>query len=63
VRTGHEAWPAGVRVAQEEHSKLYLGVIDKEVDKIAQRVDICPALVLLWLIINRKVCVFYRGTK
>ena len=39
------------------------GVPDREADKIAQRVDICPALMLLTLIINIKVCVFYLGTK
>lgn len=30
-----------------EHGKLYLRVTDREVDKVAQRVDTCPAQVLL----------------
>jgi hypothetical protein len=38
-----------------EHGKIYLGFIDREIDKIAQRDDICPALVLLRIIINIKV--------
>jgi hypothetical protein len=46
-----------------ENGRSYLRVIDREVDKIASEVDICPALVLLWLIINIKVCVFYLGAK
>ena len=36
----------GVRVAQVQHGKSYLGVIDSEVDRIAWSVDTCPALVL-----------------
>ena len=36
----------GVRAAQAEHGKSYLRVIDREVDRIAWRADICPALVL-----------------
>lgn len=43
---GYEGWPAGVGAAQVEHSKQYLGVIVREVDKIAQRVALCPVLVL-----------------
>ena len=46
-----------------EPGKSYLGVIDREVDKIAQRADIYPALVILRLIINIKVCISYLGTK
>lgn len=46
VRTGHEGWPVKVGAALVEHSKSYLRVIDGEVDKLAQRVDVCPALVL-----------------
>lgn len=42
-------------MAQVEHGKLYLGVIDRKVDKIAQRVDICLALVLLRLFMIIKV--------
>jgi hypothetical protein len=38
-------------------------VINREVDKIAQRVGTCPALILLKLTMNIKVCVFYLGTK
>jgi hypothetical protein len=30
VRTGHEGWPVGGRVAQAEHGKSYLGVINRE---------------------------------
>ena len=29
--------------AQIEHGKSYLGIIDREIDKIAQTVGICPA--------------------
>lgn len=46
VRTGHEGWPVAVGVASVEHSKSYLRVIDGEVDKLAQRVNVCPVLVL-----------------
>jgi hypothetical protein len=35
VRTGCEGWPVRVRVVQAEHGKSYLGVIDREVDRIA----------------------------
>jgi hypothetical protein len=31
---GHEGWPVGVRVAQTEPGKWYLGVTDKEEDKL-----------------------------
>lgn len=31
---GHEGWPFGVRVAYLNHGKLYLRVIDREVDII-----------------------------
>lgn len=37
-----ESWPVGVEASQVEHGR----VVDKKVDRIAQRVDICPALVL-----------------
>lgn len=30
-----------LRAAQMEHGKSYCGVIGREVDKIAQRIDIC----------------------
>jgi len=33
-------------VAQAEHGKQYLRVIDREAEKIAQRVAVCPVLVL-----------------
>jgi hypothetical protein len=29
VRTGHEGWPVGVRAAQAEQGKSYLGVIGR----------------------------------
>lgn len=35
MRIGHKGWLAGVRLAQSEHGKSYLGVIYREVDKIA----------------------------
>jgi hypothetical protein len=38
-----------------QHGQSYLGVTDREVDKIAQRVNMCPALLILRLIINIKV--------
>ena len=34
-KRGHEGWPIGVRAALAEYDKLYLRVIDREVDKIA----------------------------
>jgi hypothetical protein len=42
------SWGKQVRVgaAQAEYSKCYPSIIDREVDKIAQRVGICPALML-----------------
>jgi len=42
----HEGQPVRTGVAQAEHGKQYLGVMDREAEKIAQRVDVCPALVL-----------------
>jgi len=33
-------------VAQAGHGNPYLRVIDREAGKIAQRVDVCPVLVL-----------------
>lgn len=33
-----------IRAAQAEHGESYRGVIGREVDIIAQRVDVCPAL-------------------
>jgi hypothetical protein len=42
-------------VAQAEHGKSYLRIIAREADEIAQRVDICPVLVILQLIANTKV--------
>jgi len=41
-------------VSQVEYGKSYLGVIGRKVDIIAQRVDICPAVVFQRLIINKK---------
>lgn len=43
---GHEGQPVGVGAAQAEHGKGYLRDTDREVDKIALRVDICAAVVL-----------------
>lgn len=52
----------GVRVAQVQHGKSYLGVIDSEVDRIAWSVDIYPALVFfLRLIIHIKVLCLLSG--
>jgi len=42
----HEGQPVRTGVTQAEHGKQYLGVMDREAEKIAQRVDVCPALVL-----------------
>lgn len=36
----------GVGVAQAGNDKEYLRVINREVDKIAWRIDICPLLTL-----------------
>lgn len=36
-----------LRAAQTEHGKSYLGVIGRDVDTIAWRVDICPVVVLI----------------
>lgn len=41
-----------LRAAQMEHGKLEFGVIDKEVNIIAWRVDFCPSLVHSRLIIK-----------
>lgn len=54
-------WPIRVRAAQAEPGKSYLRVIDRKVDKIAQRVDICLALVPLRLITNIKLLCFLFG--
>jgi len=43
---GHEGQPIGVEAAQAEHDKGYLRDTDREIDKIALRVDICAAVVL-----------------
>jgi hypothetical protein len=41
------AGTVGVGAAQEEHDERYLRVIDRKAAKIiAQRADVCPALVL-----------------
>lgn len=37
-------------MAQTEHGKSYLSIIDRNVDKIVWRVDICPDLLLIRLI-------------
>jgi len=42
----HEGQPVRTGVTQAEYAKQYLGVMDREAGKIAQRVDVCPALVL-----------------
>jgi len=42
----HEGQPVRTGVAQAEHGKPYLGVMDREAEKIAQRVDVYSALVL-----------------
>jgi hypothetical protein len=35
VSIANEAWPVGVGAAQVEHGKIYLRIIDREVNKIA----------------------------
>ena len=50
----HEGWPVPVRAAQVERSKSHLRIIDKDVNNIAERVDIYSSLELLSLIINIK---------
>jgi hypothetical protein len=35
MKHGHEGRPIGIGAAQAEHSKFYLGVIGRGVDKIA----------------------------
>ena len=42
----HEGQPVRTGVTQAEHGKQYLRVIEREAEKIAQRVDVSPALVL-----------------
>jgi len=42
----HEGQSVRTGIAQAEHGKQYLRVIDREAEKIAQRVDVCPVLVL-----------------
>jgi len=46
-----------------EHGKTQFRVIDREVDKIAQRVDICPVLVLLRPILNSMVLCHLIGNQ
>lgn len=44
-----------LRADQLEQGKSYCGVIGREVDIIAYRIDVCPALVLI------KACYKYKG--
>lgn len=37
--TGYKGWFVGVRAVQVEHGRWYLGVTDREVGNLAQRVD------------------------
>jgi hypothetical protein len=48
-------------VAQEKHEKLYIRVINREVGKIAYRVNICPAQVISRLININVVCLLSRN--
>jgi hypothetical protein len=54
-----------LRIAQARYDKLYNGIIGREIDIIAQRIEICPALVLIKAYCKYKgcVCAFYPGTK
>lgn len=62
MRHGQEGWALGAGATQAEHGKWYLGVIDRGIDKAAQRADTCPALVLLRLIININVsCLLFEN--
>lgn len=45
MRFGHESQPVGAGVAKAEHGKWYLRIINRKIDKIAQRAVTCPALV------------------
>lgn len=46
------------RAAQMNHRKLHNGVIGWEIDIIAQRIDICPAFVLIKSSYNYKSRMF-----
>lgn len=54
-------WSIRVRAAQAEPGKSYLGVVDRKVDKIAQRVDICLSLVLSKAYYKYRTFVFLFG--
>lgn len=54
MRIDHEGWPI-------EHANSCLGVIEWDVDVIGQSADICPALMLLKLIININVLYLFYG--
>lgn len=47
-----------LRAAQTKHGKLYNGIIDWEIDIIALRTEICPALVLIEVYCKYKACVY-----
>jgi hypothetical protein len=48
-----------LRAAQMEHGKSYCGVIGREIDIIAERVDMCPALLLTKVYYKFKGCVSF----
>ena len=53
-----------LRAAQTKHGKIYNGIIGWEIDTTAQRVDICPVLMLTKAYCNLKVvCIFYLVNK
>jgi hypothetical protein len=41
-----------LRAAQKKHGKAYNGAIGREINIIAERTDICPALVLIKIYYN-----------
>jgi hypothetical protein len=62
IRAWPLGWPVEVGAAQVRHDKLYLRVIDRDIDETTQRVDICPVLTPLRLIINIKVlCLLFEN--
>lgn len=53
-----------LRAAQTKHGQSFSEVLGRKIDKIAQRMDICPALVLIKAYYKLKVShVFYLGIK
>jgi hypothetical protein len=50
-----------LRAALKKHDKLCNGIIVWEIDIIAQRTDICPALVLIKAYENYNCCALLSG--